>query len=125
MTTAVVGDIIPSDKPGQTAIALRQPVGVVLGLAPWNAPVILGRAGARRCRSPAAIRSVLKGSEVCPRTHRLIGEAFHAAGCGEGVVNVVSNAPADASRDRRGADRPSGGAAGQFHRLDARRTPRC
>ncbi|RBP07101.1 acyl-CoA reductase-like NAD-dependent aldehyde dehydrogenase [Roseiarcus fermentans] len=97
MTTAITGEIIPSDKPGVIAMALREPVGVVLGLAPWNAPVILG---VRAAAMPLACGNtvVLKGSEICPRTHRLIGEVFHAAGCGEGVVNVVSNAPADAAR---------------------------
>jgi acyl-CoA reductase-like NAD-dependent aldehyde dehydrogenase len=95
LTTAVAGEIIPSDKPGLTAMALRVPVGVVLGLAPWNAPVILA---ARAVAMPLACGNtvVLKGSELCPRTHRLIGEAFRDAGCGDGVVNVVSNAPADA-----------------------------
>ena len=97
MTTSNVGEIIPSDKPGLTAMALREPVGVVLGLAPWNAPVILG---VRSIAMPLACGNtvVLKGSEICPRTHRLIGEVFQAAGCGDGVVNVISNAPEDASR---------------------------
>ena len=97
MTTAIAGEIIPSDKPGTIAMALREPVGVVLGLAPWNAPVILG---VRAAAMPLACGNtvVLKGSEICPRTHRLIGEVFSAAGCGEGVVNVVSNSPADAAR---------------------------
>ncbi len=69
----------------------------MLGLAPWNAPVILA---VRAIAAPLACGNtvVLKGSEICPRTHRLIGEVFRAAGLGEGVVNVVSNAPADASR---------------------------
>ncbi len=97
LTTHITGQIIPSDKSGMTAMALRQPVGVVLGLAPWNAPVILG---VRALAAPLACGNtvVLKGSEICPRTHRLIGEAFRDAALGEGVVNVVSNAPADAPR---------------------------
>jgi acyl-CoA reductase-like NAD-dependent aldehyde dehydrogenase len=97
MTTQVAGEIIPSDKPGAMAMAFRQPVGVVLGLAPWNAPVILG---VRALAAPLACGNtvVLKGSEICPRTHRLIGEVFRDAALGEGVVNFVSNAPADASR---------------------------
>ena len=97
LTTQVTGEIIPSDRPGATAFALRQPVGVVLGVAPWNAPVILG---ARAIAAPLACGNtvVLKGSEICPRTHRLIGEACRDAGLGEGVINVVSNAPADAAR---------------------------
>ena len=96
MTTAVVGEIIPSDKPGLTAMALRAPVGVVLGIAPWNAPVILG---VRAVAMPLACGNtvVLKCSELSPRTHWLIGEVFRAAELGEGVVNVVSSAPADAA----------------------------
>jgi benzaldehyde dehydrogenase (NAD) len=39
---------------------------------------------------------VFKGSELCPRTHGLIVEAFQEAGFPAGVVNFVTNAPADA-----------------------------
>ena len=96
-TTRISGDVIPSDKPGLMAMALRQPVGVVLGIAPWNAPVILG---VRAVAMPLACGNtvVLKASELCPATHALIGEVLHEAGLGGGVVNVVTNAPADASR---------------------------
>ena len=97
LTTAVAGELIPSDKPGLLAMALRQPVGVILALAPWNAPVILG---VRGLAMPLACgnTAVLKASEICPRTHLLIGEIFRRAGLGDGVVNVITNAPADASR---------------------------
>jgi acyl-CoA reductase-like NAD-dependent aldehyde dehydrogenase len=96
-TTQVSGEVIPSDKPGMTAFALRQPVGVVLGIAPWNAPVILG---VRAVAMPLACGNtvILKASEICPRTHRLIGECLCDAGLDGGVVNVVSNAPADAAK---------------------------
>jgi vanillin dehydrogenase len=95
-TTQIEGQVIPSDKPGMTAFALRQPVGVVLGMAPWNAPVILG---VRALAMPLACGNtvILKTSEICPRTHRLVGESLCDAGLGDGVVNIVSNAPADAS----------------------------
>ena len=100
LTTQIAGEIIPSDRPGVTAFALRQPIGVVLGVAPWNAPVILG---VRAIAAPLACGNtiVLKGSEICPRVHRLIGEACREAELGEGVVNVVSNAPADAPASSR------------------------
>jgi acyl-CoA reductase-like NAD-dependent aldehyde dehydrogenase len=42
LTTQIKGEVIPSDVPGSLAMAVRQPVGVVLSIAPWNAPVILG-----------------------------------------------------------------------------------
>jgi acyl-CoA reductase-like NAD-dependent aldehyde dehydrogenase len=95
MTTLVSGEVIPSDKPGCFAFTYRQPVGVVLGIAPWNAPIILG---VRALAVPLACGNtvVLKASENCPATHRLIGEALRDAGLPEGVVNVVTNAPADA-----------------------------
>jgi len=95
LTTQVGGEIIPSDKPGCIAMAVRQPVGVVLGIAPWNAPVILGT---RAVAQPLACGNtvVLKASEMCPATHRLIGQTLQEAGLPKGVVNVVTHAPEDA-----------------------------
>ena len=95
LTTRVAGEVIPSDKPGCLAMSIREPAGVVLGIAPWNAPIILG---VRAIATPLACGNtvILKASELCPRTHELIVEAFAEAGFPEGVVNVVTNAPADA-----------------------------
>ncbi|MFY9513146.1 MAG: aldehyde dehydrogenase [Rubrivivax sp.] len=97
LTTQIAGEVIPSDVPGSLAMGLRQPAGVVLGIAPWNAPVILG---VRAVATPLACGNtvVLKGSENCPRTHQLIIEAFQDAGFPAGVVNYVTNAPADAGK---------------------------
>lgn len=96
LTTQIAGEVIPSDKPGCIAMALKEPVGVILGIAPWNAPIILG---VRAIAVPLACGNtvILKASETCPRTHALIIEAFAEAGFPEGVVNVVTNAPADAA----------------------------
>jgi acyl-CoA reductase-like NAD-dependent aldehyde dehydrogenase len=92
LTTQVGGETIPSDKPGCLAFSIRQPVGVVLGIAPWNAPIILA---VRAVATPLACGNtvVLKASEVCPRTHALIGDVLREAGFPAGVVNVVTNAP--------------------------------
>ena len=96
LTTQVTGQVIPSDRPGCVAMSVRRPAGVVLGIAPWNAPVILG---VRAIATPLACGNtvVLKASEMCPRTHRLIGDALSDAGFPDGVCNVVTNAPADAA----------------------------
>jgi len=96
LTTQIGGEVIPSDKPGLLSLALREPAGVVLSIAPWNAPVILG---CRAIATPLACGNtvILKASERCPRTHALIVEAFAAAGFPVGVVNLVTNAPADAA----------------------------
>jgi acyl-CoA reductase-like NAD-dependent aldehyde dehydrogenase len=96
LTTQITGEVIPSDKPGLLSMALREPVGVVLGIAPWNAPVILA---CRAIAAPLACGNtvILKASERCPRTHGLVVEAFAAAGFPEGVVNLVTNEPEDAA----------------------------
>ncbi|WP_411906580.1 aldehyde dehydrogenase [Rhizobium mayense] len=97
MTTQISGEIIPSDKPGTLAMGIRQPAGVCVGIAPWNAPVILGT---RALAMPLACGNtvILKASEMCPGTHRLIGQVLREAGFPKGVVNVVTNAPADAAK---------------------------
>lgn len=95
LCTQVSGEVIPSDVPGNVAMAVRQAAGVVLGMAPWNAPIILG---VRAVATPLACGNtvVLKGSEMCPATHGLIIEAFQEAGLPDGVVNFITNAPEDA-----------------------------
>ncbi len=97
LTTQIKGEVIPSNRPGTMAMALRQPVGVVLSMAPWNAPVILG---VRSLATPLACGNtvVMKTSELCPLTHALIVEAIASAGLPKGVLNAVSNAPEDAAK---------------------------
>ena len=96
MTTQISGEVIPTNVPDNLALAVRQPCGVVLGIAPWNAPIILG---VRALAMPLACGNtvVLKASEQCPGLHTLIGSVLQEAGLGEGVVNVITNAPADAA----------------------------
>jgi acyl-CoA reductase-like NAD-dependent aldehyde dehydrogenase len=96
ITTQIGGEVIPSNKPGTLAMAIAKPRGVCVGIAPWNAPVILGtRAVAMALACGNTV--VLKSSELCPRTHRLIGECLNDAGLPKGAVNVISNAPEDAA----------------------------
>jgi acyl-CoA reductase-like NAD-dependent aldehyde dehydrogenase len=92
----LIGKVIPSDVPGLLAMGVRQPAGVVLGIAPWNAPVILGT---RAVATPLAYGNtvVLKASEECPRTHAAIAAALHDAGLPPGVVNLIVHEPADAA----------------------------
>jgi vanillin dehydrogenase len=94
LTTQVTGEVIPSEVPGNLAMAIRQPVGVVLSTAPWNAPVILT---VRALATPIACGNtvVFKASELCPATHREVGRVLAEAGLGEGVVNVLTVAPDD------------------------------
>jgi acyl-CoA reductase-like NAD-dependent aldehyde dehydrogenase len=87
---------IPSHIPGRRAKAVRQPVGVVVGIAPWNAPVVLG---VRAVAAPLAYGNtvVFKASEQCPRTHAAIVDALMDAGVPDGAINLVTNDPRDAA----------------------------
>ncbi|MEC7290851.1 MAG: aldehyde dehydrogenase [Pseudomonadota bacterium] len=95
LTTRMTGETIPADRPGTVSMSFRTPVGVVVGIAPWNAPVILGT---RAIALPLACGNtvVLKGSEACPMTHRMIVDAFLEAGIPDGVCNYICNDEADA-----------------------------
>ncbi|MGZ3277504.1 MAG: aldehyde dehydrogenase [Caulobacteraceae bacterium] len=94
ITTQVMGQTMPSDKPGMLSIATRSPCGVVLGIAPWNAPVILG---VRSIAVPLAIGNtvILKASEICPGVQALIADCLVEAGVPDGAINVITHAPAD------------------------------
>ena len=96
ITSQITGEVIPSDKPGCIALVLKEPVGVILGIAPWNGPIVLG---VRAIAVPLACGNtvILKASETCPQTHALIIDAFAEAGFPEGVVNLVTNAPEEAA----------------------------
>ena len=95
--TRPVGEVLATDNPGALALAVRQPAGVVAAFAPWNAPVILGT---RAVAAPLAVGNsvVLKASEEAPMACALvIGEILTEAGLPPGVLNIVTNASADAA----------------------------
>jgi benzaldehyde dehydrogenase (NAD) len=78
-------------------MSVRQPVGVVLGIAPWNGAIILA---VRAIAAPLACGNtvILKASEISPGTQSILGQIFIDAGFPPGVVNVISNAPPDAGK---------------------------
>ncbi|MET8829213.1 aldehyde dehydrogenase family protein [Streptomyces sp. NPDC004610] len=91
----LVGEVLPSDVPGLLATGVRRPVGVVVGIVPWNAPLILGvRAVAWALAYGNTV--VLKASEQSPRTHGAVAAVLKDAGVPDGAVNLVTNAPGDA-----------------------------
>src|ERR1700722_10640532 len=92
---AVHDQQIHSHISGKRMRAIRQPAGVIVGIAPWNAPVILGT---RAIAAPLAYGNtvVMKASELSPRTHGLIIECLEQAGLPAGVANLITNDPSDA-----------------------------
>ncbi|MEM6680910.1 MAG: aldehyde dehydrogenase family protein [Pseudomonadota bacterium] len=95
-TSHITGDVLPSDVPGSLAMGMRVPAGISLGIAPWNAPIILA---ARAVAMPIACgnAAILKGSEICPATQMMVAKALHEAGLPPGVISYVTHAPEDAA----------------------------
>ncbi|KAI5359581.1 Putative aldehyde dehydrogenase domain, aldehyde/histidinol dehydrogenase [Septoria linicola] len=94
---STISGVIPQTKtPGQGAFLFKEPYGVILGIAPWNAPYILG---VRAFLYPIAAGNtcVLKGSELSPRTYWAIGSILKEAGLPDGVLNIVYHQPKDAA----------------------------
>ena len=79
---------------GRMSVVRRQAVGVVLGFAPWNAPIALAT---RAIAAPIACGNtvVLKASELCPRTHAMVVNLFEAAGLPQNVVTVATSTPTE------------------------------
>ena len=96
MTTQITGEVIPSDKPGCIAMALREPVGVMLGIAPWNAPIILG---VRAIAMPLACGNtvVVKPAPQDPLSVIRMIELMQEAGFPPGVINLVGGTDVAAS----------------------------
>ncbi|KAK3340027.1 Aldehyde/histidinol dehydrogenase [Neurospora tetraspora] len=86
------GEVIPTDRPGTTAFMERQPVGVVFGIAPWNAPVNL-TARAVACPLICGNTVVLKPSEFSPKSQHLVVRALTAAGLPPGCLNFLPTSP--------------------------------
>jgi len=85
----LTGETLPSELPRNFAYTLRQPLGVVGLITPWNFPVavpIWKIAPALVCGNTI----VWKPSEITPFTSRKVVEIFAAAGLPAGVLNMVN-----------------------------------
>ncbi|KAE8349913.1 Aldehyde/histidinol dehydrogenase [Aspergillus coremiiformis] len=93
---SIEGSVPSVSEDGECAMVLKEPYGVVLGIAPWNAPYILGT---RAVALPLAVgnTAVLKGSELSPKCFWAIGDIFREAGLPAGCLNVVYHRPSDAA----------------------------
>lgn len=85
----VHGEVIPSPRENHRFITLRQPVGVVAAITPWNYPMSM----LTRKMAPALAAGctlVLKPAEATPLCAKAIFQIFHEAGFPKGVVNLVT-----------------------------------
>ncbi|HEY0339588.1 MAG TPA: aldehyde dehydrogenase family protein [Steroidobacteraceae bacterium] len=84
----IFGETLPHSMSGQVGMTVRQPLGVIGGIAPFNAPFLLAMKKVALALA-AGNCFVLKPSEETPVTGLKIAELFEAAGLPPGVLNVV------------------------------------
>ncbi len=83
------GEILPAPQAHRRLWVVRQPVGVVAAITPWNFPALM----ITRKVAPALAAGctvVLKPASATPLTALAIAEAFAEAGLPPGVFNVVT-----------------------------------
>jgi succinate-semialdehyde dehydrogenase / glutarate-semialdehyde dehydrogenase len=85
----VYGDVIPGHQPDKRIIVLRQPVGVVAAITPWNFPaaMITRKAGPALA---AGCTFVCKPATQTPYSALAMAELAHRAGVPKGVFSVVT-----------------------------------
>ena len=83
------GKTVQTNYPNFTGYTLREPIGVVAAITPWNTPI--GLLGWKLFPALAAGNTiVIKPSEVTPTSTLLLTELIHQAGFPPGVVNTVT-----------------------------------
>ncbi|MGH2435708.1 MAG: aldehyde dehydrogenase family protein, partial [bacterium] len=84
-----VGDHLPDERDGVFTFTMREPLGVILVIAPWNDPALTPA----RKLAPALIAGntvVLKPATLTPLSAWHLIRALHDAGMPKGVVNMVT-----------------------------------
>ncbi|EPS27859.1 hypothetical protein PDE_02803 [Penicillium oxalicum 114-2] len=94
--STIEGKVPSVNVDGENAIIYKEPYGVILSIAPWNAPLILGM---RAIALPLAAGNtvVFKGSELSPKCFWALGDIFREAGLPAGCLNVLYHQTSDAA----------------------------
>lgn len=85
----IEGEVIPSDRRGETIILTKRPIGVVAGILPWNFPffLIARKAGASLI---AGCTIVIKPSSLTPENCCEFARVVDETGLPAGVINIVT-----------------------------------
>jgi succinate-semialdehyde dehydrogenase/glutarate-semialdehyde dehydrogenase len=88
----VYGDVIPEPVPGRRIMVIKQPIGVVAAITPWNFPIAMIT---RKCAPALAAGCpvVIKPAESTPYCALALAELAERAGFPQGVINVVTGMP--------------------------------
>ena len=85
----IEGAVLPIDKPDMVTMTVREPLGVVAAVIPWNGQILL-TASKLAPALAAGNTVVLKASEDGPATLLKFAELIDAAGFPAGVVNIIT-----------------------------------
>lgn len=88
----VYGDVIPANTRQQRLVVIKQPVGVVAAITPWNFPLAM----ITRKVAPAlavGCTTVVKPAEETPLSALALAVLAEAAGVPAGVFNVITGNP--------------------------------
>jgi succinate-semialdehyde dehydrogenase/glutarate-semialdehyde dehydrogenase len=93
------GDVIPNSAPGSRILAIKQPVGVVAAITPWNFPnAMITRKVAPALAAGCTV--VIKPAEQTPLSALALAELAEEAGFPPGVLNVITtNHPAKVGKE--------------------------
>ncbi|MFZ7229627.1 NAD-dependent succinate-semialdehyde dehydrogenase [Avibacterium avium] len=84
----IQGDMLPSDKSNHRLMAMKQPVGVVAAITPWNFPnAMITRKSALALAAGCAV--VLKPAPETPLSALALAELASQAGLPKGLLNVI------------------------------------
>jgi len=88
----VYGDVIPATSADRRIVVIKQPIGVVAVITPWNFPnaMITRKAGAALA---AGCTLVIKPAESTPYSALALAELAQRAGMPKGVLNIITGAP--------------------------------
>ncbi|KAK5993817.1 Salicylaldehyde dehydrogenase [Cladobotryum mycophilum] len=87
IANALTGAVPPIASEGY-GFVLKEPVGPVLIIVPWNGPSVLGPRGIASALA-AGCTVVLKASEICPRNFLMLTQIFEEAGLPKGCLNQI------------------------------------
>ena len=85
----IEGEIIPSDRRGETIMLFKEPIGVVAGILPWNFPffLIARKAGAALITGCSI---VIKPSQLTPENCCEFAKVVDETGLPAGLFNVIT-----------------------------------
>ena len=93
----VYGDVIPSHASDKRILVLKQPIGIVAAITPWNFPAaMITRKIAPALAAGCAV--VVKPSEQTPFTALALGVLAQDAGLPDGLLNIITGRPAEIGR---------------------------